>query len=63
MGVRLSWRNVFECKTPGERIWIAAEKARAADYPFMVHNNRVYEVPSASGADPLDTGLTIEDVQ
>lgn len=41
----LTWRNIYDCKNPGECITTTLLKAKEAHYPYAHHNGRIYRLP------------------
>ena len=47
--MKLSWREVLDCKIPGMTIYAMADEARRLQYPYFCHNGRIYEALSCGG--------------
>jgi len=42
--MNVSWRNVLDCKTPGQVVTEHIQWAAKLNYEFAAHNDRVYRV-------------------
>lgn len=58
-GKVMTWRDVLDCKNPGEHILETARRAVDADYCFICHNGKIWFVTEDEELKIYPTGLDV----